>query len=244
MHRKFARVVLVGVVACGGQASETTPQPEEGARAASGPADGVRPCDGYVERGLRCAAEEDEADGRPRDADLLDLLEDGLREECRFWLESGATRDDLDDALRSCDTVPCADGAAAWTSCVAEGLPAAAVERVWNPSTPTEWTRVEPRPIPADVPPCETYIAWAIECLREAMGGDAFDAVVGETVREEMQSACDAFAQAGVGGLLDSALAACADVACGTTGTDLVTCIARELIRGVTGGARGEGLSP
>ena len=193
---------------------------------------------------MLCSAEEDKAGGQPRDARLRELLEDGLREECRFWLESGATREEIDRAMSGCDAVSCTDGAAAWNSCVAEGLPAAAVERVWAPSAPAEWTRVEPRPIPADVPPCDTYIAWTIACLREAMGSDALDAVVGETVREEMRAACDAYEQAGIGGMLGPALAACADVGCGTTGTDLVTCIATELVRAVTGDAGGEGLAP
>ena len=149
---------------------------------------------------MLCSAEEDKAGGQPRDARLRELLEDGLREECRFWLESGATREEIDRAMSGCDAVSCTDGAAAWNSCVAEGLPAAAVERVWAPSAPAEWTRVEPRPIPADVPPCDTYIAWTIACLREAMGSDALDAGVGETGGEERGGACGAYRAAGMGG--------------------------------------------
>lgn len=239
MRAKHGLILIIGLVACGGQASDTTAEPGEDVRATASPTDGARPCDGYVERGLRCAAEEDEAGGRPRDRRLRELLEAGLREECRFWLESGATREELDGALRDCDAVSCAEGAAAWTSCVAEGSPAAAVDRVWMPSAPAEWTRVELRPIPADVPSCETYIAWTIGCLREAMGSAVFDTAVGEPVRGEMQEACDAYEQAGIGGMLGPALAACADVGCGITGTDLVTCIATELVRAVTGDGDG-----
>ena len=237
--RRFL-ALMAGLVACGGQRSDTTPEPEEGARPSSdGVPDGVRPCDGYVERGLLCAVEEEEAAGWSREPGDREGLEARLRDECRFWLESGATREEIDGALRGCEAVSCSGGSIAWTSCLAEGLPAAAADHGWTPSSPSEWTRIEPRPIPSDVPPCETYTAWTIDCLRNTMGRAAFDAAVGEAMNDSMREACDAYEQAGVGGLLLPALAACADVGCGADGTDLVICIANELIGAMTGGSGG-----
>jgi hypothetical protein len=183
---------------------------------------------------MRCASEEEE-EGLDREPAELERLEAALREECRFWLESGTTREDLDTALRGCEAVSCAGGSFAWTSCLAEALPAAAVERAWTPTSSAHWTRIEPRPIPPDVPACETYIAWTVDCMRATMGDAGLDAVTEAALHDGMQQSCDAFAQAGVGDVLPGALVACADVGCGESGADLVTCITDRFMGAVLG---------
>ncbi|MBI5487382.1 MAG: hypothetical protein HY905_08620 [Deltaproteobacteria bacterium] len=232
MRSSMTWIVTASLVACGGRESDTTPE-SAAAAAQSEPTQGVRPCDGFVEEGLRCAAEVAAATGLDENPAGSRSVEERLRDDCRGWLESGATGTDLDAAVAGCGTVSCSESPAPWYSCVVQAVPAAAVAPAWTPS-PAEWERIDPRPIPPDVPPCAVFTDWVVACVTEAVGEPGFAAETAAAMREGFAMTCDAWKQAGLDATMGAAIRSCADVACGEGGADLSTCIVTRITEAVT----------
>jgi len=234
MRSSMTWVVIASLVACGGHESETTPEPGAAGGAQGEATPSVRPCDAYVGAGLRCAAEQAAAMGWGWGPTELDGLEQDLRERCRGWFEAGATRVEVEGAVTGCAAVSCSDGANAWDSCIVQAVPAAAVAHAGAPSSPEEWTHIAPRPIPSDTPVCEVFVGWVLECTSATLGESGATPAVAAALRDAFAETCEAWRESGIDRLLGGAMQACADVACGAGGADLLTCITTAIADAAT----------
>jgi hypothetical protein len=167
-------------------------------------------------------------------------LAERLSEACDDWMGDEGDPDSLRDTLEECEST-CESGLRAWNSCVAEGLgldaPRRGGEATVDRPPPA---RIEPRPIPPDVDPCELWLGWSMDCIRQEMPGAELPPEVIGPITEGYRQACDSFRSTPeMSEAFPEALRACADVACGPGGSDLAMCIGERLGAAAAGGPGG-----
>lgn len=248
-HRRavLALIVVAWTSRCGG-ADEPTVTPvaepagtsqgaESAEGSATGPTAGARPCDAYVAEAMRCAREEAAALDQPLPDDA-EVLEGYLREGCRTWLRNGITTGVLAAALGTCKSVSCAEGGDAWSDCVVGALPQPGSPPPGSGFDPESWSRIDPRPIPTDRDACDVMVDWMVGCAREAMGAAGLGPDVEESLRHGFNQGCVTWRTVPESAVwLPTVLATCADVGCGTGGSDLMTCIAMAIAEAATAAA-------
>lgn len=246
---------LALAAACGGAAPATETPADPGAAAPPPAGEGAPPaaagderngCDLYARAAIRCSTrpapplDAGAADGEGR-VSVSDgegrvsvfasegTLEDVFHDRCRNrWSgDGGPDPARMAAAIEVCEETACAQDLDEWDRCVVRqfGAGAAVAPRDAGRTVPPSVRLAAPRAYDPAREPCAVLSDWLFECAIQAMPDDVSGEAQAEVRRLLDERLCGRPGEDGAVPISPARLAACAGVACGEMGSDLMRCI-------------------